>query len=258
MHILQSFRICSTMTFRTYWTSSILNHETVTGSRFFAEYIYNAFALLFLFFSLAFSTIRYIIRAMASDFQADSTRNQIFEVSLGLFAEKGFDAVGVQEIVDKSGITKPTLYYYFKSKNGLLESIVNKKESEHLALLEEAAVYRHDFFNSLLEILKTEINFALKNKDYFKLRTNLMDSPGQSESFKIFFPFAEKLESLMLEFFRLSANEFGNMRGKEELYSTLFLANICSIAKKVAANTIMATEKNLYTIIHSFVYGFAD
>ena len=33
------------MTFRTYWTSSILNHETVTGSKFFAEYIYNAFAL---------------------------------------------------------------------------------------------------------------------------------------------------------------------------------------------------------------------
>ena len=33
------------MTFRTYWTSSILNHEIVTGSKFFAEYIYNAFAL---------------------------------------------------------------------------------------------------------------------------------------------------------------------------------------------------------------------
>ena len=29
----------------TYWTSPILNHETVTGSKFFAEYIYNAFAL---------------------------------------------------------------------------------------------------------------------------------------------------------------------------------------------------------------------
>ena len=29
----------------TYWTSSILNHETVTGSKFFTEYIYNAFAL---------------------------------------------------------------------------------------------------------------------------------------------------------------------------------------------------------------------
>ena len=186
------------------------------------------------------------------------TRAKLVDVARQLFAKKGVEETTMNDIAVASKKGRRTLYTYFKSKNGLLESIVNKKESEHLALLEEAAVYRHDFFNSLLEILKTEINFALKNKDYFKLRTNLMDSPGQSESFKIFFPFAEKLESLMLEFFRLSANEFGNMRGKEELYSTLFLANICSIAKKVAANTIMATEKNLYTIIHSFVYGFAD
>lgn len=195
---------------------------------------------------------------VAEDLQADSTRNHIFEVSLGLFAEKGFDAVGVQEIVDNSGITKPTLYYYFKSKNGLLESIVQQKEAEHLAVLQNAAVYEHEFFGSLLRILKAEIDFALKNENYFRLRINLFNSPKQSESFRIFFPFAEKLENLMLNFFRLSANEFGNMRGKEELYSTLFLSNICSVAKKVMANELVSTEKNLYTIIHSFVYGFAD
>ena len=190
--------------------------------------------------------------------QQDSNKNHIFEVSLGLFAEKGFDAVGVQEIADKAGITKPTLYYYFKSKTGLLESIVRRLESRHIAALEEASAYRHDFFGSLTEILKAEINFALENGDYFRLRANLRNSAKQSESFKVFLPFAEKLESLMLIFFRLSANEFGNMRGKEELYSTLFLENICSVAKKVAAGELDSTEKNIYTIIHSFVYGFAD
>ena len=35
------------MTFGTYWTSSILNQKTVSGSQFYAEYIYNAFALNF-------------------------------------------------------------------------------------------------------------------------------------------------------------------------------------------------------------------
>lgn len=190
--------------------------------------------------------------------QTDSNKDHIFEVSLGLFAEKGFDAVGVQEIADKAGITKPTLYYYFKSKTGLLESIVRQMESEHIAVLESASAYRHDFFGSLTEILKAEICFALENQDYFRLRANLRNSAKKSESFRIFFPFAERLEAAMLNFFRLSANEFGNMRGKEELYSTLFLENICSVAKKVAANELEATEKNIYTIIHSFVYGFAD
>ena len=35
------------MTFGTYWTSSILNQKTVSESQFYAEYIYNAFALNF-------------------------------------------------------------------------------------------------------------------------------------------------------------------------------------------------------------------
>ena len=40
------------MTFGTYWTSSILNQETVTRSQFYAEYIYNAFALFVIIINL--------------------------------------------------------------------------------------------------------------------------------------------------------------------------------------------------------------
>ena len=36
-------------------------------------------------------------------------RDMLMQVALDLFYSKGYDAVGVQEIVDKSGVTKPTL-----------------------------------------------------------------------------------------------------------------------------------------------------
>ena len=42
----------------------------------------------------------------------------LLQVALDLFHAKGYDAVGIQEIVDKAGVTKPTLYYYFGSKKG--------------------------------------------------------------------------------------------------------------------------------------------
>ena len=44
--------------------------------------------------------------------------------ALDLFYARGYDAVGVQEIVNTAGITKPTLYYYFGSKRGLLENLI--------------------------------------------------------------------------------------------------------------------------------------
>ena len=51
-------------------------------------------------------------------------KEKILESALDLFYSKGYDAVGVQEIVERSGITKPTLYHYFGSKYGLLEHLV--------------------------------------------------------------------------------------------------------------------------------------
>ena len=58
-------------------------------------------------------------------------RERILQCALELFYAKGYDAVGVQEIAQKAGITKPTLYYYFGSKYGLLETLL-KNWSGHL------------------------------------------------------------------------------------------------------------------------------
>ena len=46
-------------------------------------------------------------------------REKILESALDLFFTKGYDAVGVEEIAERAGITKPTLYHYFGSKYGL-------------------------------------------------------------------------------------------------------------------------------------------
>ena len=40
-------------------------------------------------------------------------KETIMTCALDLFYARGYDGVGVQEIADAAGITKPTLYYYF-------------------------------------------------------------------------------------------------------------------------------------------------
>ena len=53
-------------------------------------------------------------------------RSNILSCALRLFATRGYDAVGVQEIVEAAGITKPTLYHYFGSKQGLLDALLKE------------------------------------------------------------------------------------------------------------------------------------
>ena len=42
-----------------------------------------------------------------------------------LFAERGYDATSVREIVEAAGVAKPTLYYYFRSKEGLAQALTD-------------------------------------------------------------------------------------------------------------------------------------
>ena len=51
------------------------------------------------------------------------TRSSILDVARRTFAEKGFDATTVQEVVAYAEVTKGALYHYFDSKDDLLYEI---------------------------------------------------------------------------------------------------------------------------------------
>jgi AcrR family transcriptional regulator len=55
----------------------------------------------------------------------------MIEVASGLFAEHGFGGVSMDDIATASGITKPMLYAYFDSKEGLFAACA-QRAGEHL------------------------------------------------------------------------------------------------------------------------------
>lgn len=55
---------------------------------------------------------------------APGTRAQVLRAAARLFAERGFDAVSVREVVEAAGVTKPALYYHFGSKEGVASAIM--------------------------------------------------------------------------------------------------------------------------------------
>ena len=51
--------------------------------------------------------------------------DRILQSALGLFTQKGYDATSVREICEAAGITKPTLYHFYKSKDGVYRALVD-------------------------------------------------------------------------------------------------------------------------------------
>jgi AcrR family transcriptional regulator len=52
------------------------------------------------------------------------TKKRIFDVAINLFAQKGFDATSMREIAEAVGIKKASMYSHFKSKDEILEKIM--------------------------------------------------------------------------------------------------------------------------------------
>jgi AcrR family transcriptional regulator len=58
------------------------------------------------------------------------TRSRLRELALQLFAEQGYEKTSLREIAERLGVTKAALYYYFKSKEDIVASLVEDYVAE--------------------------------------------------------------------------------------------------------------------------------
>ena len=59
------------------------------------------------------------------DAKAAQTRSQILKAAKQLFQNKGFDRVTIDMLAKAAGVSMPTIYAVFKSKRGVLQSLID-------------------------------------------------------------------------------------------------------------------------------------
>jgi AcrR family transcriptional regulator len=62
--------------------------------------------------------------------QSEATRAALLEVARGLFADRGFAAVGTEEIVERARVTRGALYHHFRDKRDLFRAVHEQLEAE--------------------------------------------------------------------------------------------------------------------------------
>lgn len=66
----------------------------------------------------------------------EERRRQLLDAALELLATDGFDAVNVESVARKAGVTRPVVYDQFGDLDGLLVALVDREEATALAPLE--------------------------------------------------------------------------------------------------------------------------
>ena len=99
----------------------------------------------------------------------NKTKRKIFETSMKLFAEKGYDATSIEEITANVGVAKGTLYYHFSSKEEIFQFLIE----EGVKLLKNSVEIKTEKLESSIDKIKAvvliEIKVLVKYEDFMTI-----------------------------------------------------------------------------------------
>jgi AcrR family transcriptional regulator len=109
-----------------------------------------------------------------------TARRQILRAALKHFANGGYAATSVQQIVDTARLSKPALYYHFRDKAGLFEALVHQAHDERYRVLCGAVDPADTLPVQLEKIFLALFDFYRANRDLMRIAfATMFAAPGE-------------------------------------------------------------------------------
>ncbi|MGK5091562.1 TetR/AcrR family transcriptional regulator [Deltaproteobacteria bacterium TL4] len=92
-----------------------------------------------------------------------TVKEEILSIAIELFANRGFDGTSVNDIASRSSVTKPMIYYYFNSKVGLYQGVVDLAIEKTYHAMKQAVDQKAEWKERLIGVLQAVFNFTRNN-----------------------------------------------------------------------------------------------
>lgn len=151
--------------------------------------------------------------------KGEQTRAQILETALQLFRERGYEETTMRAIAEAAGVAVGNAYYYFRSKEHLIQAFYERSHEEHLEACRDLLDRERDFQKRLHGVLRAKIDTSMP---YHRFAAVLFKSAADPKS--PLNPFSddsrglrERVTELFVEVLEGSRTRVGNARLREEL-----------------------------------------
>jgi AcrR family transcriptional regulator len=96
--------------------------------------------------------------------KGEQTRELIFQTALELFRERGFDETTMQDIAARAEVAKSAAYYYFPSKDAIIQAYYEVVQSEQERICSEIFEETKDIKKRLHAAMLTKFDLAEKDR----------------------------------------------------------------------------------------------
>ena len=102
--------------------------------------------------------------------RSDATKRRLYDAAMELIGERGFTDASVDEIVERAGVAKGTVYYHFAGKAELVEALIADRMRPLVESFRKAAADNADDPAGAIDaIVRAEMEFLLEHKSFSKL-----------------------------------------------------------------------------------------
>lgn len=96
-------------------------------------------------------------------------RLPIFEAAVAVFSEKGFDEATMEEIAQRAGIAKSTIYYNYRSKKALFLSLLEEGIERLENIVRKEIARKKDIIGQLEALISAQLSFLEDYRDFCRL-----------------------------------------------------------------------------------------
>jgi AcrR family transcriptional regulator len=107
------------------------------------------------------------------------SRTTILNAAMKHFAQKGYAACSIRVICQAAGITKPVLYYHFRSKEHLYQELMMDIFNDARKTLLQVSKFRGSLRDRLVLYLSSEFRNSQRDPDRVRLLFRMMFSPEE-------------------------------------------------------------------------------
>ena len=125
--------------------------------------------------------------------------DRILQVAIILFAQKGYEATSTREIVEAAGVTKPMLYYYFGSKEGLCKAAIRRFVQPFFAELRQTAAECREPRELLVDFVWKNLQHFNDHRDVFRFYMSLCFGPDREKFLEDFESLGKEVRALFRE-----------------------------------------------------------
>ena len=188
----------------------------------------------------------------------EERRNEIIETAGKLFEEKGYEQTQVQDIVNEIGVAKGLFYYYFKSKDEVMEELADRYADAIIDAVNKLIDKDITTFNKINRIFQIFIDSAEKKSGIFMGILNVKNGITHE---RIFFNVGEKMVPLVTELI-LSGNDNGECNCSDPKFITEFLVSgLFNIMNQISPDEKIDYLKEKLPTIKTMIlklYNFAE